>query len=126
MGRVQRAGLAEGGAAEDVLDLLDCRVYLGDSSWSSGELNQDVLDVLDALSLHQQPLHVLFGLLQLSLQLAVLLLNVLVVLVQLLVLVPQHQQLLFLVLNVAHQVTVGLVGLFEQRPCDFELIVGLF
>lgn len=126
MGRVQRAGLAEGGAAEDVLDLLDCRVYLGDCRWSSGELNQDVLDVLDALALHQQSLHVFFGLLQLPLQLAVLLLNVLVVLVQLLVLVPQHQQLLLLVLNVAHQVTVRLIGLFEQRPCDFELIVGLF
>lgn len=71
------------------------------------------MDVLDALALHQQSLHVFFGLLQLPLQLAVLLLNVLVVLVQLLVLVPQHQQLLFLVLNVAHQITVGLIGLFE-------------
>ena len=84
------------------------------------------MDVLDALPLHQQSLHILFGLLQLPLQLTVLLLNVFVVLVQLLVLVPQHQQLLLLVLNVAHQVAVGLVGLFQQRPCDLQLVVGLF
>ena len=75
--------------------------------------------MLDAFSLDQQPLHIFFRLLQLSPELPVLLLNVLVRLVQFFVLGSQHQNLLLLLLDVSHEVAIRLVGLVEQRTGHF-------
>ena len=95
---------------------------MGGGGGPSGEIDEDALDMLDAFSLDQQSLHVFLCLFELALELPVLLLYVLVGLVYFFVLGSQHQDLFFLLFDVAHQVAVRLVGLVEQGSCHFEFI----
>lgn len=113
------------GGAQYLPDLLDGAVYLGGGGGPPGQLYQYPLDVLDALPLEQQPLHILLGLLQLPGQSAVLLPHVVVVLLHLAVLLPQHQDLLLPLLDVIDQVRIGLVGLVQQRPGNLQFVLDL-
>jgi hypothetical protein len=105
--------LSHSSSAKNVSDLIDGAVQLGGSGGPSAEFDENVLNVLDALSLDKEPLDIFLSLFELSFQLSVLFLNVFVVLIEFFVFISEQKHLLLLFLNVAHKVRVRLVGLVQ-------------
>jgi hypothetical protein len=105
--------LSHSSSAKNVSDLIDGTVQLRGSGGSSAEFDENVLNVLDALSLDKEPLDIFFSLFELSFQLSVLFLDVFVVLIQFFVFISEQEHLLLLFLNIAHKVRVRLVGLVQ-------------
>jgi hypothetical protein len=105
--------LSHSGSAKNVSNLIDGAVQLGGSGGSSAEFDENVLDVLDALSFDEEPLDIFFSLFELSFEFSVLFLDVLVVLIEFFVFVSEQEHLLLLLFNVADKVRVRLVGLVQ-------------
>jgi len=105
--------LSHSSSAKNVSDLIDGTVQLRGSGGPSAEFDENVLNVLDALSLDKEPLDIFLSLFELSFQLSVLFLDVFVVLIEFFVFISEQEHLLLLFLNVAHKVRVRLVGLVQ-------------
>ena len=105
--------MSHSSSAKNVSDLIDGTVQLRGSGGPSAEFDENVLNVLDALSLDKEPLDIFLSLFELSFQLSVLFLDVFVVLIEFFVFISEQEHLLLLFLNVAHKVRVRLVGLVQ-------------
>lgn len=112
-GLAEFLSLSHSGGTKDVSDFINGSVKLRGSGGSSTQLNENVLNVLNAFSLDQESLNILFGFLQLSLEFSVLLFDVFIVLIEFFIFVSEQKNLLLLFFNVTDQVRVRLVGLVQ-------------
>lgn len=115
-------GVSHTCCSKNVSDLVDGSVELWSCGRSTTKFNQDILNILNALSLYQKSLDIFFGFFKLSFQLSVFFFDVFIVLVQLFILISEQKNLFLLFLNVADQIWIRLVCFVEQWSGNFELI----